>query len=115
VHLLGIADVDSILGTVSMGIDTYDSCFPTRLARHGTLLTKSGKVHIKSGKHSRSYGVPVEEGCECLTCRTTDRAYLNHLFRAKEPAFMGMAVRHNVRFMNDFMEDIRNKIMNDEI
>ena len=115
VHLLGIADTESIGRTVGMGIDTYDSCFPTRLARHGTLLTRGGKVHIKNRSHRKSYGIPIEEGCGCETCRTVDRAYLNHLYRANEPAFVGMAVRHNVRFMNEFMKDIREKIMNDEI
>ncbi|GMI44180.1 hypothetical protein TrCOL_g5503 [Triparma columacea] len=115
VHLLGIADKESIERTVGMGIDTYDSCFPTRLARHGTLLTKGGKVHIKNRVHRKSYGIPIEEGCQCLTCKTVDRAYMNHLFRANEPAFVGLAVRHNVRFMNDFMEGLREKIMNDEI
>ena len=64
VHLLGIADKESIERTVGMGIDTYDSCFPTRLARHGTLLTKGGKVHIKNRVHRKSYGIPIEEGCQ---------------------------------------------------
>ncbi|GMI03066.1 hypothetical protein TrRE_jg4597 [Triparma retinervis] len=62
VHLLGIADTESIGRTVGMGIDTYDSCFPTRLARHGTLLTRGGKVHIKNRSHRKSYGIPIEEG-----------------------------------------------------
>ena len=57
VHLLGIADEESIRRSVHFGIDTYDSCFPTRLARHGTILTKAeGRLHIKGKKHSKSYG-----------------------------------------------------------
>ncbi|GMH81934.1 hypothetical protein TrVE_jg7737 [Triparma verrucosa] len=115
VHLLGIADESSILQTVSLGIDTYDSCFPTRLARHGTLLTRSGKLHIKSSKHSKSYGIPIDEECECETCKRYDRAYLNHLLKAKEPVFYELATQHNLRYMNDLMEGIREKIMNDEI
>ena len=82
-HLLGIADETSVLGAVRNGIDTMDSCYPTRLARHGTLLTRGGKVHIKSGRYSRQYGVPIDPECECSTCRRYDRAYLWHLFKAK--------------------------------
>ena len=82
-HLLGIADEPSILGAVRYGIDTMDSCYPTRLSRHGTLLSRGGKVHIKSGRYSRQYGVPIDPECECLTCRHHDRPYLWHLYKAK--------------------------------
>ena len=82
-HLLGIADEPSILGAVKQGIDTLDSCYPTRLARHGTLLTREGKIHIKSGKHSKQYGVPIDPECTCSTCQQYDRPYLWHLFKAK--------------------------------
>ena len=82
-HLLGIADEPSILGAVRCGIDTMDSCYPTRLGRHGTLLSRNGKVHIKSGVHSRQYGVPIDPECSCSTCQQYDRPYLWHLFKAK--------------------------------
>jgi len=85
-HLLGIADEPSILGAVKNGIDTMDSCYPTRLSRHGTLLSREGKVHIKSGKYSRQFGVPIDSECGCSTCRNYDRAYLWHLFKAKVSA-----------------------------
>ncbi|KAL7525830.1 hypothetical protein ACHAXR_001179, partial [Thalassiosira sp. AJA248-18] len=71
-HLLGIADEPSILGAVKNGIDTMDSCYPTRLARHGTLLSREGKVHIKSGRYSRQYGVPIDPECRCSTCQQYD-------------------------------------------
>eukprot|EP00518_Triparma_eleuthera_P006487 CAMPEP_0182476526 /NCGR_PEP_ID=MMETSP1319-20130603/29248_1 /TAXON_ID=172717 /ORGANISM="Bolidomonas pacifica, Strain RCC208" /LENGTH=428 /DNA_ID=CAMNT_0024677621 /DNA_START=101 /DNA_END=1384 /DNA_ORIENTATION=- len=87
-HLLGIADEASIREAVTLGIDTFDSCYPTRLARHGTLLTREGKLHIKSGKHKKSYGVPIDEKCGCDTCKKYDRAYMNHLYRASEPLFL---------------------------
>ena len=82
-HLLGIADEPSILGAVRCGIDTMDSCYPTRLGRHGTLLSRNGKVHIKSGVYSRQYGVPIDPECSCSTCQQYDRPYLWHLFKAK--------------------------------
>lgn len=82
-HLLGIADEPSILGAIRNGIDTMDSCYPTRLSRHGTLLSREGKVHIKSGRYSRQYGVPIDRECQCSTCLQYDRPYLWHLFKAK--------------------------------
>lgn len=85
-HLLGIADEPSILGAVKNGIDTMDSCYPTRLSRHGTLLSREGKVHIKSGKYSRQFGVPIDSECGCSTCQNYDRAYLWHLYKAKVSA-----------------------------
>jgi queuine tRNA-ribosyltransferase len=101
-----------------LGIDTFDSCFPTRLARHGTLLTSenaSGRLHIKSKKYSRQYGVPLDEGCECFACRTHDRAYMHHLIRAKEPLFLELATRHNIAYMNRYMAKLREDIMNDRV
>jgi queuine tRNA-ribosyltransferase len=82
-HLLGIADEPSVLGAVRCGIDTMDSCYPTRLGRHGTLLSRNGKIHIKSGVYSRQYGVPIDPECSCSTCQQYDRPYLWHLFKAK--------------------------------
>ena len=111
VHLLGLADEASIRLGVRLGVDTFDSCFPTRLARHGTLLTKRhGKVHIKNAAFVTDFGRPVEEGCRCGTCRDYDRAFLNHLFRAKEPLFLKLATEHNLFYMNGLMRDIRRDI-----
>jgi len=115
VHLLGIADEPSILAAAPLGIDTFDSCFPTRLARHGTLLTSKGRLHIKSAKYSKQYGVPIDEGCDCRACSVHDRAYMNHLLRAREPVFLELATRHNIKHMNRVMEQLRDDIMNDKV
>lgn len=114
-HLLGIADEPSIIGAVKSGIDTMDSCYPTRLGRHGTLLTRKGKIHIKSGKHSREHGVPIDSECSCSTCQQYDRPYLWHLFKAKEPLFMTLATIHNLQYMNDLMAEQRQLILEDKI
>eukprot|EP00804_Cyclotella_cryptica_P025988 CCRYP_020102-RA/>CCRYP_020102-RA protein AED:0.06 eAED:0.06 QI:653/1/1/1/0.75/0.6/5/1324/543 len=114
-HLLGIADEPSILGAVRHGIDTMDSCYPTRLSRHGTLLSREGKVHIKSGRYSRQYGVPVDRECNCSTCLHYDRPYLWHLFKAKEPVFVQLATIHNLQYMNDLMEKQRQMILEGKI
>lgn len=115
-HLLGIADEASISGALKYGIDTFDSCYPTRIARHGTLLTRSGKISIKSStKHSKSYGVPIDIECSCSTCQQYDRAYLSHLFRAHEPLFVQLAVIHNIQYMNDMMGRFRQDILDGKI
>jgi queuine tRNA-ribosyltransferase len=98
-----------------MGIDTFDSCFPTRLARHGTLLTEGGRLHIRGSKFAKAYGVKIDEGCDCHACTVHDRAYMNHLLKASEPAFLELASRHNIRYMNRAMEKIREDIMNNLI
>jgi queuine tRNA-ribosyltransferase len=115
-HLLGIADEESILGAVGHGIDTFDSCYPTKVARHGTLLSRTGKVNIASGvKHSKAYGIPIDDECKCSTCRHYDRAYLWHLFKAKEPLFMQLSAIHNIQYMNDLMKQQRQDILDGKI
>ena len=114
-HLLGIADEPSILGAVTHGIDTLDSCYPTRLSRHGTLLSREGKIHIKSGKYKRQYGIPIDSECTCSTCQQYDREYLWHLFKAKEPVFMTLATIHNLQYMNDLMAKQRQLILENKI
>ncbi len=114
-HLLGIADEPSILGAVTHGIDTLDSCYPTRLSRHGTLLSREGKIHIKSGKYKRQYGIPIDPECTCSTCQQYDRSYLWHLYKAKEPVFMTLATIHNLQYMNDLMARQRQLILENKI
>ena len=114
-HLLGIADEKSILGGVTQGIDTFDSCYPTRVARHGTLLSRSGKIHIKSNKYSKYYGVPIDDKCQCSTCKHYDLSYLWHLYKAKEPLFMQLAAVHNIQYMNDLMAEQRQNILDGKI
>ena len=108
IHLLGLADEKSIRLGVKLGIDTFDSCFPTRLTRRGTLLTESGKAHVKNKKFVKSYYVPIEEGCRCNVFKGgCDMAYLNHLFKANEVNFINLAISHNVYWMDTMMKDIR--------
>lgn len=114
-HLLGIADEESIRNAVPLGIDTLDSCYPTRLGRHGTLLSRKGHVRIKSGRHRHSYGVKIDQECNCRTCQHYDRAYLWHLFKANEPIAVTHAALHNIHYINEIMADLRQKIMCNEI
>lgn len=114
-HLLGIADEESIRHAVTRGIDTLDSCYPTRVARHGTVLTKEGPLKMRSGKYSKAFGEKIDESCTCPTCQQYDRAYLWHLFKAHEPLAVTLAAQHNIHYMNEMMQGIREDIMENKI
>lgn len=108
-HLLGIADLESLQACVPLGIDTFDSSYPTKAARHGTLLTPSGGMKISRGRHKDEFE-PVQKDCTCMTCQNYTRAYLHHLFKAKELTAMTLASIHNLHFMVELMNDYRKKI-----
>lgn len=110
-HLLGIADPESCAAVVQYGVDTMDSCNPTRIARHGLLLTSAGPVKIKQLKYESDF-TAVDPECETVP---HTRAYLHHLFKQHEPLFLTLASQHNLIFMNKLMADIRRKILADEI
>ena len=113
-HLLGIGDVSSIDQCIPLGIDTFDSSHPTRSARHGTLFTKTGMVKIGNSSMKHDFE-PIEKGCSCFTCKHYTRAYLQHLFKAKEMTGYSLASIHNLHFMVQMMADYRQKILKDEI
>lgn len=113
-HLLGIGDLESIDRCVLLGIDTFDSSYPTRAARHGMLLTKKGPLKILKSEHAKVFSPPVE-GCPCPTCREYSLAYLHHLFKAKEMTCMTLASIHNLHFMVDLMARYRQRILAGEI
>jgi queuine tRNA-ribosyltransferase len=113
-HLLGIGDLESIEHCVPLGIDTFDSSYPTRAARHGILLTKKGPLKITKSDHAKAFS-PPEEDCLCKTCCQYSLAYLHHLFKAHEMTCMTLATIHNLHFMVDLMYRYRQKILRDEI
>ena len=110
-HLLGIADPESAEAVVPFGIDTMDSCNPTRIARHGLLLGRDGPVKIKQLKHANDYG-PIDPLVPTIT---HSRSYLHHLFKQHEPLFMTLASQHNLLWMNWLMADLRRRILADEV
>lgn len=113
-HLLGIGDLESIDQCIPLGIDTFDSSYPTRAARHGILLTKKGPLKITQSGNARAFS-PPEEDCSCSTCRQFSLAYLHHLFKAREMTCMTLATVHNLHFMVALMQRYRQKILSDEI
>ena len=113
-HLLGIGDLESIDRCVGLGIDTFDSSYPTRAARHGMLLTKKGPLKILKSDNAQIFS-PPEEGCPCPTCSQYSLGYLHHLFKAKETTCMTLASIHNLYFMVDLMSRYRQRICDGEI
>lgn len=113
-HLLGVGDLESLKLCVPLGIDTFDSSYPTKAARHGVLLTKQGPLNITKACHAQDPG-PLEPGCSCHACKEYSRGYLHHLFKAKELVSMTIATIHNLHFMVEEMNRYREKILQNEI
>lgn len=114
VHLLGIGDLESIQLCVPLGIDTFDSSYPTRAARHGMLLTEKGPLNITRGEASTNFAPPCTE-CTCPTCTRFTVAYLHHLFKAREITALTLATIHNLTFMVKLMSRYRTAILNDDL
>ena len=113
-HLLGIGDLYSIEQCIKLGVDTFDSSHPTRSARHGTLFTKAGLLKIGNSAHKNAFE-PIDKSCSCVVCQQYTRAYLHHLFKAKEMTGYTIATIHNLHFMVDLMREYRERICNDEL
>lgn len=114
IHLLGIGDLPSLDRAINLGIDTFDSSYPTKAARHGTVFTENGPVKITRGIHKKNLN-PIEEGCSCHTCKNYTLSYLNHLFASHEYTAHTLASIHNLHFMVKYMEKKRKNILNGDI
>lgn len=109
-HLLGIGEAEDLFDAVENGCDLFDCVMPTRNGRTGTLLTRLGKMNIMNAKYKDDF-TSVEEGCTCYTCTKYTRAYLNHLFKAKEMLGGTLATIHNLYFTINLVKDIRNALI----
>lgn len=113
-HLLGIGDLSSIETCIPLGIDTFDSSYPTRAARHGILLTAQGGINVTKGEYATQF-TPIDRGCICPTCSRFTVAYLHHLFKAKELTSMSLASIHNLYFMVQHMQNYRQAILENRV
>jgi queuine tRNA-ribosyltransferase len=111
-HLLGIGEPEDLLAGVARGVDMFDCVAPTRLGRHGVLYVPEGRLHIDNAVY-REDPAPLQEGCDCYTCRHFSRAYLRHLFVANEMLGPRLATIHNLRFLVRLMQDVRQSILDD--
>ena len=108
-YLMGVGTPSNIIEGVARGIDMFDCVMPSRNARHGHLNTWEGIRNILNAKYAED-DRPIDESCDCPTCRRHSRAYLRHLFKANELLAMRLAVMHNLYFYNTLMERIRDAL-----
>lgn len=112
IYLMGVGTPENILEAVSRGVDFFDCVLPARNGRHGHVFTKHGKINIMNAQFELD-SKPIDEGCQCPTCQNYTRAYIRHLFKAKEMLAMRLCVLHNLYFYNKLMKDIRTAIDGD--
>ena len=112
IYLMGVGTPANILEAVERGVDFFDCVLPARNGRHGQVFTDNGPIKIMSKKYELDER-PIDENCECPACKNYSRAYIRHLFKAKEMLAMRLAVLHNLYFYNKMMEEIREAIDND--
>lgn len=116
VHLLGIGSIRDIFHGVRCGIDTFDCVAPTRIARHGIALVKHGNNHLNLCKSIFACDInPINSECNCYTCKHFSKSYIHHLLKSHEVLGGVLITIHNIRFMNQLMEDIRNGIQCDNL
>ncbi len=109
---MGVGSMDCLVEGVMRGVDMFDCVLPTRTARTGTFLTRNGKVNILNAKYAEDL-TPIDENCNCYTCRNYTKAYLRHLFKAKEILGARLATWHNIHALHDLMDDMRQSILDD--
>ncbi len=109
---MGIGAINDLLEAVERGVDMFDCVLPTRIARHGTLMTTQGRINIKKNIYKHDF-TPLDPECDCVCCRKYTKAYLNHLFRCNEGYGSRLLSIHNLRFLLRFMEDMRQAIAED--
>lgn len=112
-HLMGVGYPSDILGAVKFGVDLFDCVIPTRLARHGAYITYEGKQNIRVARFEKDF-TPIDPECDCYTCKNHTKAYIRHLFWAREIAALQLLTIHNLRFYMRMMEKIRREIMEEE-
>ncbi len=108
-YVMGVGTPVDILECIEKGIDCFDSVYPTQVARHGTLLTWKGKLDLKQKKYAADF-TPIEQECRCHTCQHYTKAYLHHLSKIEEPIGKRLNTIHNVFFMQEFMERVKEAI-----
>lgn len=109
VYLMGVGTPVNIIEGVYRGVDFFDCVYPSRNGRHGHAYTHRGKLNLNNARFAFDE-TPIEEGCGCPACRSYTRAYIHHLFKAKEMLGMRLLVLHNLYFYNHLMVEIREAI-----
>lgn len=111
-YLMGVGTPENILEAVERGVDFFDCVLPARNGRHAHVYTNAGKLNLLNAKYELD-DTPIDQTCGCPTCRRYTKAYIRHLFKAKEMLAMRLCVLHNLYFFNTMMEEIREALDND--
>ncbi|MBR5379471.1 MAG: tRNA guanosine(34) transglycosylase Tgt [Clostridia bacterium] len=113
-YLMGVGSPDCLIEGVMRGVDMFDCVLATRVARNGTVFTRSGRLVIRNASHAREF-MPLDEKCDCYACRNYSRAYIRHLLKAEEIFGLRLCSVHNLRFLTKLMEDVRKAIEQDAL
>jgi queuine tRNA-ribosyltransferase len=108
-YLMGVGDPATLVEAIALGTDQFDCVMQTRLGRHGTALTREGKVHVKAARHA-SEQEPLDSACACEVCARHSRGYLRHLFAVGEPSAARLVSLHNVAWTVQFLDRVRTAI-----
>ena len=111
-YLMGVGTPEDIIESIDRGVDMFDCVMPTRNARNGTLFTTFGKLNIKGAKYILD-NEPIDNKCDCYTCKNYSRGYLNHLFRAHELSYFRLASIHNLHYYLTLVRGAREAILHE--
>ena len=113
-YLMGVGSPDSLIDGVIRGVDMFDCVLATRIARNGTCMTSQGRLVVKNTQYARDFR-PIDEKCDCYTCKHYSRAYIRHLIKCDEIFGLRLASIHNVHFLLNLMKQVRYHIENDSL
>ena len=113
-YLMGVGTPDYLIEAAMAGVDMCDCVLPTRIARNGTAMTSKGKVVVRNATYERDF-TPLDDECDCYTCRNYTRAYIRHLVKVNEILGVRLLSIHNLRFLTKLMERVRIEIENDNL
>lgn len=113
-YLMGVGSADSLIDGAIRGIDMFDCVLPTRIARNGTCMTSSGRLVVRNAKFARDFR-PIDEKCDCHVCKNYSRAYIRHLVKCNESFGFRLTSYHNLYFLLNLMEQVRQAIRDDRL
>ncbi len=113
-YLMGAGSPDYLVEGSLRGIDMFDCVLPTRIGRNGTVMTSAGRIIVRDAAYRQDFA-PLDENCNCYVCQNYSRAYIRHLFKAKEVLGLRLASWHNLHFLSKLMQDIRQAIFDDRL
>ena len=113
-YLMGVGSPDSLIDGALRGIDMFDCVLPTRIARNGTCMTSNGRLVVRNAKYARDFS-PIDENCDCYTCKNYSRAYIRHLINTNEIFGFRLTTYHNLYFLLKLMEQVRDAIREDRL